>query len=561
MITDLDEISALDLPEYDVCIVGSGPAGTTVANELLDPNLRICVLESGKLKPTRHGDRLREVRSDGIMIRDSSRERVLGGASTTWSGLSSPLDPIDMKPRGWLKQPGGWPIDREEFLSFYEEAAERYQFPPLHLFGPDGIGAIREDGDLAPAWVEVEEKLFLQAGEPQNFGREFRYIFDQGVDLYLDATVLRLEGDEEAGRVRSAVVRSGDGRERRLRARVFVVGAGGLENPRILLNSTGVFERGLGNEHDQVGRHLMNHPKNYHGIIRLERPVAELPYYFGCLYRGYAVYAGLRLKERIQEERKFLNSYVRFLPLFPWSDNAGVEALVLFARRSKVLLKIFRDRSKGKVVSLRDYSETGDDSELQNERKSALEWVGILFAIAINLPRVAQYLRSRLIEKAKPQIRKIRLQNFMEMEPDPENRVILGEERDVYGQPVPLVRHQCTELDRASLVALHETLADEISRAGLGKLTTELGQVEPWPIDQDASHHLGTTRMGLDPASSVVDPNLKIHSVENVYMVGGSVFPTSGCANPTFTIVALSIRLARHLRRTILGRGAIESRT
>ena len=148
---------------------------------------------------------------------------------------------------------------------------------PCCPFGPDGFGAIREDGDLTPTWVEVEEKVFLQAGEPQNFGREFRYIFDQGVDLYLDATVLRLEGDEGAGRVRSAVV-----------------------NARRVEQDAGVLEpaRGLGNEHDQVGRHLMNHPKNYHGIIRLERPVAELPYYFGCLYRGYAGYAGLRPRSK-----------------------------------------------------------------------------------------------------------------------------------------------------------------------------------------------------------------------------------------------------------------------
>jgi choline dehydrogenase-like flavoprotein len=139
----------------------------------------------------------------------------------------------------------------------------------------------------------------------------------------------------------------------------------------------------------------------------------------------------------------------------------------------------------------------------------------------------------------------------MEMEPNPENRVVLAGELDAYGQPLPLVRHRCSERDRRSLVALHEALAEELPRAGVGRLESDLSAAEPWPIDQDASHHMGTTRMGSDPRQSVVDPALRLHGVANVYLAGASVFPASGCANPTFTIVALSIRLARQLARTV----------
>jgi choline dehydrogenase-like flavoprotein len=553
MIADLSESTRDELPEYDLCVVGSGPAGMTVTNELARSGLRICVLESGKLKHTRHGDVLRQVVSEGIRIKDYSRERVLGGASTTWAGLSSPLDAIDMEPRPSVRY-SGWPIARADLLPFYEEASERYRFPPLAFFGPEGFGALKAKGDLQPNWRQVDEKVFLACAEPQNFGREFRKVFDlPEIDLYLDATLLRLECESDESRVKSCVVRTQGGREIRVRAKAFVLATGGIENARVLLCSRDKCPEGLGNDHDQVGRFLMNHPKNYNGTITLDRPVEELPYYFGCLYEGFAGYAGLRLTETTQGARDLMNSYVRLEPMFPWSDSQGVEALVLIVKRTQFILKSFKARAKGKVVSLRDYSETGDDSDLQNERKSFLEWLGLSLKILTDGRKVAHYLYYRLVSRKKPKIRTARLRNFMEMEPAPENRVTLSDKCDVYGQPMPLVRHQSTPLDRRSLIALHDVLAAEVVSEGLGTLATQLEREDPWPILQDASHHMGTTRMGSDPRTSVVDPDCRLHGTPNVFLAGASVFPTSGCANPTFTIVALAIRLARTLRQDVLG--------
>lgn len=296
----------------------------------------------------------------------------------------------------------------------------------------------------------------------------------------------------------------------------------------------------------------MNHPKNYHGILRLERAVGDAPYFFGCLRQGFAGYAGLRLSEREQRERRLLNAYVRLEPLFPWSDNLGVESLVLLVKKSRFFFSRWKKQHQGELVALRDYSETGDDSDLQNERKRFTDWLRLCFEIVRNAPSVASYLYYRLVRRAKPAIRRVRLRNFAEMQPRPENRVLLSNELDAHGEAVPIVRHECSELDRRSLVVLHEVLADELRRAGVGTLETTLAQAEPWPIDQDASHHMGTTRMGSDPATSVVDADCRIHGVDNVFVAGASVFPTSGCANPTFTIVALSIRLAQHLRACVL---------
>jgi choline dehydrogenase-like flavoprotein len=553
MIRDFQNAEATLRSEYDVCIVGTGPAGTTVANELMDSGLAIAMLESGRLRPTVYGDRMRRVVSDGIRIKDYSRERVLGGASTTWAGLSSPLDAADLEPRGYLKQ-SGWPIERAELDELYAQAAARYRFPRLELFrggGRDGFGALRAKSALQPAWKRVEEKVFLAASEPQNFGREFRRVFDaENVDVWLDATLVRLDGARDGSRASEGVVRASNGREARVRARVFVIATGGIENARVLLASDSPWKSGLGNEHDQVGRWMMNHPKNYCGVVHFAKTIESAPYFFGCLHQGFAGYAGLRLPDAMQRERELLNSYVRFEPLFPWSDDRGVDSLVLLVKKTRYFTR-WKAKRRGEVVELRSYSETGDDSDLQNERKDATSWLALAGEIAVHSPSVARYLHSRLVRGKRPKIHRARLRNFIEMEPDPENRVTLASERDELGELVPLVRHRCTERDKRSLLALHEVLREEIASTGVGRMESDLASTNPWPIDQDASHHMGTTRMGADPKVSVVNPDCRVHAVENVYMAGASVFPTSGSANPTFTIVALSIRLARHLREQV----------
>jgi choline dehydrogenase-like flavoprotein len=540
MLIDFDQDGLRADVNYDLVIVGSGPAGATVAAELAGRGLSVCVLESGRMRRTGHADRLKDVRSEGIHIKEYSRERVLGGASTTWAGLSSPLDPIDFEARDWVAD-SGWPIDLAELTPHYRAAAERYRFPGSSLFEAQGFARLRDQSTLQPEWSRLEEKLFLAAEEPQNFGKEQREVFEGAdTDVYFDASVIELE--HTADRVTGARVRASGGREATITARAFVLAAGGIENARLLLLSNG-----LGNAHDQVGRRLMNHPKNYHGILKLAQPVEELPYYFGCLCDGFAGYAGLRLRESEQRAHRLLNSYVRFEPLFPWSDSEGVEAFVLMVKRSAVLLRFWKRRHKDEVVHLRDYSETGDDSDLQNARKGLGGWLKLAWWILRDAPAVGAYIYHRVASGAKTPVRRVRLRNFMEMQPDMEHRVCLSNEVDAHGRELPLVRHAPTDLDKRSLIELHAALADELRASGIGELQSELAESAHWPIDQDASHHLGATRMGDRPESSVVDRDLRLHGTANLYCAGASVFPTSGCANPTFTIVALSIRLAELL--------------
>lgn len=158
---------------------------------------------------------------------------------------------------------------------------------------------------------------------------------------------------------------------------------------------------------------------------------------------------------------------------------------------------------------------------------------------------------SRRFFKTVPAVQEIRVRNYLEQAPDRKNRIYLSDEKDSLGCPKPKIDWSIGSQDQQTMRVFHEVLKAELKRLGIGELESQLlsQETSKWPITTDASHHMGTTRMGKDPKNSVVDENCKVHELDNLYMAGSSVFPTGGYANPNATIVALAIRLADYLKK------------
>ena len=534
-------------PHYDVCIVGSGPAGITVCAELMGSGRRICVLESGTETKTEFADSLRKAESHGIRVPPESRERILGGASHTWSGLCVPLDPVDFAARGWLHHLG-WPITWGD-LAPYFQSAERYGFPRFDLFA--GADAFVDNATAEPGWRNCQEKLFLCPSKPPRFGPEYRHLFlKQDVDLILGATVVDLPADGSRGRTRvtAALCRSTSNRNVPIPADRFVLAAGAIDNARLLLNSKNVVPEGLGNEWDQVGRYLMNHPKNIR-LIRVRQWPHWLKRYAVRSYEGGAGFVGIRLRESQQLKEGVLNSCTRFLPyhFYPWTFSPVISAWREFVGRARARFSDERLSGGGSRM-------TTDDSALSviatHPNRPSDARIETAWQAFVSMPELLRLVVLRLVHHVSPSVPMIGLVNYVEMEPRPENRITLTDDRDALDMPVPRVVHEMSQRDLESLHRLHEQIATELKTMGCEAEVVgtpeELAKAE-W---RDAYHYLGTTRMGVDPKKSVVNPNLRVHTVDNLYVAGGSVFPTSGCANPTMTIVALSIRLAEHLRTT-----------
>jgi choline dehydrogenase-like flavoprotein len=527
MIRSLDDgITALS--HYDVCIIGSGAAGITVCAELMESRCRICVLESGVETKTEFADSLRKVDSRGIRVLPESRERILGGATHTWSGLCVPLDPVDFADRGW-RYHSGWPITYEELVPYFKQTV-RYGFPQLETFAR--AGPFVDNAPAEPGWRICEEKVFLKPAKIPRFGTEFRHLFlERDADLILDATVVALpaEGSRAKTRVTGALCRDKTGREFLVTADRIVLAAGAIDNARLLLNSKNIVSEGLGNERDQVGRYLMNHPTGTQAVIRLREPVHWLRRYDWRPYEGGIGFIGVRLRESQQLKEGTLNSYVRLLPAYPWTGRPEIRAGREFANRARAL---FGDQQS---LGARSRLATGGDL------------IRAAWHAFISMPGLLRLIVLRLMSHLNPRGTTIGLclGNIVEMEPRPENRITLTNNHDSLGMPVPHIVHELSQRDLESLHRLHKQVATEVKGELVGN-PEELAKAE-W---MDFYHYLGTTRMGTDPDHSVVNPDLRVHTVANLYVAGGSVFPTSGCANPTMTIVALSIRLAEHLRTT-----------
>jgi choline dehydrogenase-like flavoprotein len=134
--------------------------------------------------------------------------------------------------------------------------------------------------------------------------------------------------------------------------------------------------------------------------------------------------------------------------------------------------------------------------------------------------------------------------------PDPDSRITLTTERDQLGQNRAQLDWRLNPLDKHSARRTLEVLAAELGQAGLGRLQIDLDDDDTtWPEDlAGGSHHMGTTRMSDDPKQGVVDKNCQVYGLSNLFIAGSSVFPTGGSGTPTLTLVALTLRLAEHIK-------------
>ena len=530
----------------DLCIVGAGAAGITLAMEFADSSARVCLLESGSYRPDSQIQSLYDLESVGYPMREDfiSRARQFGGSCNLWSGRNMRMSPIDFEKRDWVPN-SGWPLNYRELEPFYERAEAVLRVPSHRRFSPlakipdieDSERALFAPGDLEPT-------VALWGTKPMRFAKVNRAALrkSRNISVYLNANATEVVPTESGRTIESLVVRTLDGRTMTARARVFVLACGGLENARLLLASRRRQEKGVGNEHDVVGRYFLEHPRALHGRIRVKEGVS-LPYLTGIPLSDGKVQLGVALSDQAQRRARVLNSYVSLEPAM--SEMAAKQ----YGRSMNLAKSIVRRGYETSATTARtDGANVRELIYMLTPKEVMPHWLYRPYAL---LKRKARRRMS---------IGHLTVINFCEQVPDPASRVTLSEQRDALGVNKLVLDWRIGDAERRSVNYLHEVIGRHVEESGIGTLEVQTRDADALHFT-DASHHMGTTRMSEDVRTSVVDRDCRVHGLANLYMAGSSVFATGGHANPTLTIVALTLRLAEHLRSTDLcarkGTGAL----
>jgi choline dehydrogenase-like flavoprotein len=524
---DARELAADQQVEADLLIIGAGPAGISVARELIGHGARVWLLDSGGKDVERRVQRLNRAESVGYPIHrpHQSRVRAFGGTSRHWvapgdeTWAARPLDPIDFEIRPGVPH-SGWPFDRAHLDPYYVEAQGLcrlgpYDYDPGRWSDPTRTPPL----PLPPGAVET---TLFHDGTAGFEGYYEELVRAGNVTLLLHASVVDLETGADPGLVDRVEVRRDDGSRCFIRPRLVVLAAGAIENPRLLLLSRRVHRRGLGNDHGLVGRFFAERLSARSGYV-----VPTLPdlvdraglYAIHAAAPGVWVQGALRVRDTAQRERQLLNC-----------------AFLLMIRNRSLTAESVRS-----VATL---------AKARRRRPLPKDTLAHLRNISTGLGDLGVFARDRLRPSAQAS-KVVALRVQAEQAPNPDSRVTLGTRRDRFGQPVARIDWRPARSDRASIRASQEVLDVALREAGLGHVQLMLGDEDPPALLEGNFHHLGTTRMHVDPGSGVVDADCRVHGIRNLYVAGSSVFPTYGCSNPTLTVVALALRLADHLKKQL----------
>ena len=531
MFTDARSIAAGSTLQADICIVGAGVAGITLAREFIGRPERVVLLEGGGLEFTKSLRDLPTVLRRHTLGEQAltngrnagqpyyplrfTRVRAFGGSSRAWHdhrGVHArPLDAIDFETRDGLPE-HGWPICREELDPYYERAQRLFALGPFaydtKTWEAQGYGA------PLPLDPKLVTSVIFQFGKRSRFDRyEDEFARAENVNLVLHATAVHLA--DKGRRVVRIDCATMSGRRFNVQARTFIVAAGAIETARLLLVSTDSQPAGIGNSRDLVGHSFMEHPDAGVGFLipdpQLDRNAFRL-YEHQSIGKDVMVEAMFRLSDSVLRSERLLNAVLRLRRTY----HSGMAAAVQSAQ----------------VVRRSVHYGVATPGLARHALRSILG--------------APQILRHYATWRSGHPPDVFGIDVMAEQEPTASSRVRLARRRDRLGVPMTVLDWRLTTLDWDSIRRTVEIFGNAVRAAGVGTVISSLGKNPPAVFGN--WHHLGTTRMHHDPAHGVVDENCRVHEMANLYIAGGSVFPTGGYANPSLTIAALSLRLADHLR-------------
>jgi choline dehydrogenase-like flavoprotein len=497
--------------DFDACVIGAGPAGVTLARRLAAQGYGVALMEGGGLDLEPHSQALYEGELVGLEYYplEEARLRMFGGSSMHWGGRCYPLEEADFLPRPYAPL-SGWPIRKQDLDPYAPETDDIL----------DLTGSEASDLPLTQADERFRRVADYRYSAPTRFGDKYRdeIAASREIVCAVNANLVDMRLDDGHGTMTEARFRSyapGDPGFA-VRARVFALCCGGLENPRLLLACNGQLPAGIGNGNDLVGRFFSEHLQILLGPAYFERPIPAAEAEAEAFYVP---------TEAFLAEHEVLGFRLRVAPRIEPPLSLPTELV-----RSASCVAPFAERLSQAVLGRGVDCDRG----------------GLSLYFAQGGGRQA----------VQAQVYVIAEQSLVR-----DSRVMLSDRRDPLGMPRIRFDWRIGEADYRLLETAAVELGAHHAEQGIGRIRLAdwlLAEPKRLPGLGEGSrvgghHHMCTTRMSADPREGVVDADCKVHGVSNLYVGGSSVFATGGYATPTYTIVQLALRLGDHLGGVLKG--------
>ncbi|AVA25702.1 FAD-dependent oxidoreductase [Rhizobium sp. NXC24] len=513
---------------FDVCVVGAGPVGIAAALELSRRGMRTLLIEAGPKQSKRP-----ERNETGFDIDDDiyhAADQVtsatgLGGTSERWGGQCVELDDIDFEARDYVAH-SGWPIAHEKISPFYQRARS--------LLSSNVTGE-RSDPDSEtdfPAsresWTRIRNTAKANRAELTS---------SQNLFVILDARVKALGFDPVQGRLHSISIGCRGG-SYKVCAEHYVLACGGRGNTRLLLNLQVAYPQLFGGSDGPLGRFYMGHLAGQIAQIEFTTKEHAERYLFKRTSTGTFVCNRFQPGPKLQRTLKLPN-----IAFWPTNRRAA------FGEADAALSLLYLWNSKKAVVHKATWGEA-DRSRYYNVLQNVLRHpIGATFS-ALELLRQKYGVAEPYLVLRRPDL-KYGLRYHGEQIPSSSNRAFLKPEQDADGQFKLEVSFRYLPQDISGTLNAHLALDRWLKERKIGKLIFDTA---PEHLEEhidaqakDGYHQIGLTKMGVDRKHAVVNHNCRIIDIDNLYVAGSCIFPTSGQANPTLPAVAFAVRLADHL--------------
>ena len=558
MIHDADNFPDTQLLEADLCIVGAGAAGISLALQYIGTKTEVLLLEAGGVgeeaaTQALYAGSLADERAHSPP--DRYRQRRFGGTTAIWGGRCMPFDEIDFEPRDFVPH-SGWPFTRAELMPYYPQANRLCEAGEFSYSANEALrGRSREiiQGFDSPLFSTDTLERFSC---PTDFGARYGHRLQAAANIraLLHANVTHLQLEPGGNRVSALEVRTLKGKRLTVRARHVVLAAGGLEVARLLLASRDVQPRGSGNQHDVVGRYYMCHIAGTIGAIQINRPLDAVHHGYEITDEGVYCRRRIALRPQIQR-RERVGNFIARLHHPRITDPAHRSAVLSLLYLAKPFIPYeYAKRLHGDAqADLRTWLR-----HVANVATGPFEAGGFAWHM-LRDRKLAERKFPSIIVRSTANL--FSLDFHSEQQPHAESRVMLGPEADAFGMPRLHIDWRYTSGDLATVCRSLELLAAEFARTSVGRFDYDPRSVEMEMTRYGAygGHHIGTARIGTDPRQSVVDADCRVHGLDNLFIASAATFPTCSQANPTLTVIAMALRLADHLKTLRLETPVIHS--